>query len=247
MQLKLIMSRPRIYKEEMKNMSWKKVALWGVAFVVTGSMAMAQDKKVEVGVNFGYTLSEGVDITPTLTSLGTVTKINPTNGSSWGLNFDYLATQKFSIGFLWDKQNNKLNADLQGGGNFDLAENNTYNYHGVFTYHLGGEDSPIRPYFFGGLGATHFAGGKLLLQVTPAPTATSVSSETQFSTTWGGGVKFFPSKSVGVKLEMRWTPTYIKSDPEGIWCGGYYWGCWVVGESDYSNQFKMAAGVIFRF
>jgi hypothetical protein len=103
----------------------------------------------------------------------------------------------------------------------------------------------LRPYFFGGLGATHYSGGKLLL---PYQTNyTSVDSETQFSTTWGAGVKFFPAKRIGFKFDMKWTPTYIKSDPAGVWCGGYYWGCWVVGESDYSNQFKMAGGGIFRF
>ena len=202
---------------------------------------------MEVGVNFGYTLSEGVDITPTLTSLGTVTKINPTNGASWGLKFDYLAGENFAIGFLYDQQMNKLNADFQSGSKIDVAENNTYNYHGVFTYNFGGQDSKMRPYFYGGLGATHFSGGNGLLKVTPPPTQTSVGGETQFSTTWGGGVKFFASKSVGLNFEMRWTPTYIKSDPAGVWCGGYYWGCWVVGESDYSNQFKMAAGIVFRF
>jgi opacity protein-like surface antigen len=243
----LILSKPRIYKEEMNNMSWKKIALLGMALVVTGSMAMAQTKKIEAGVNFGYTLSEGVNINPTVTSVGTVNKINPTNGFSWGLNADYLATENFSIGFLFDQQMNKLNGDLNSGSKVDIAENKTYNYHGVFTYNLGGEDSKIRPYFFGGLGATNFSGGNILLKTTPAPSRTSVGSETQFSTTWGGGVKFFPSKSVGLKLEMRWTPTYIKSDPAGVWCGGYYWGCWVVGDSDYSNQLKMSAGVIFRF
>jgi opacity protein-like surface antigen len=246
-QLKLTVSKLQIYQEEMKRMSWKKVALWGVAFVVTGSMAMAQEKKVEVGVNFGYTLSEGVNIDPTMTSIGTVNKINPTNAMSWGLHFDYLASENFAIGFLWDQQKNKLNADVQNGSKFDISDNTTYNYHGVFTYNLGTEDSKIRPYFFGGLGATHFSGGNLLLETIPPPTATKVGSETQFSTTWGGGVKFFPSKSVGLKFDLRWTPTYIKSDAEGIWCGGYYWGCWVVGDSDYSNQLKMSAGIIFRF
>ncbi len=229
-------------------MSWKRIALLGVAFVVTGSIGMAQDqKKVEVGVNFGYTFSEGADINPTTIPSGIATKINPTNGISWGLNIDYLATENFSIGFLWDDQENKLNADLASGGKLDLADITTYNYHGVFTYHIGDPDSTMRPYFFGGLGATHFSGGDVLLPPQPVTvTNGTVGSETKFSTTWGGGMKFFPTKSVGLKLELRWTPTYIKTDPEGVWCGGY-WGCWVVGESDYSNSLKMAASVFFRF
>ena len=38
----------------------------------------------------------------------------------------------------------------------------------------------------------------------------------------------FPSPKVGIRLETRWTPTYIKTDPEGYWCDPY-WGCYTVG------------------
>lgn len=233
-----------------KSSSWTKIALWAVAFVLAGSMAMAQDdKKIEVGVNFGYTLSEGVDINPTNLGFGTIEKVNPTNSMSWGFNIDYLATENFSVGFLWDDQPNKINVDLVGGATdkLDIAENHTYNYHGVFTYNVGEADSRMRPYFFGGLGATHLSGGNVIAPPIAIPVqATEVGSETQFSTTWGGGVKFLPASNVGLKLEMRWTPTYIKTDPAGWWCGGY-WGCWPVGDSDYSNQLKFAAHLFFAF
>lgn len=43
-----------------------------------------------------------------------------------------------------------------------------------------------------------------------------IDSSTRFSTTWGGGVKVYPGRNVGLKLTARWTPTYIKSDPGGI-------------------------------
>lgn len=225
-------------------MSWKNIVIWGVAFIVTGSIAMAQESKIEAGVNIGYTLSEGVEVNQDYNA-ALVKKVNPTNGTSWGFNLDFLATENFAVGFLYDQQMNKLNLDLQGGGKIDLADNNTYNYHGVFTYNAGEEDSPIRPYFFGGVGATRFSGGKILLEAVPADASTSIGSETKFSTVWGGGVKFFPSKNIGFKFDARWTPTYIKTDAAGIWCGPY--GCWVVGDTDYSNQFKMSAGIILRF
>ncbi len=232
--------------------SWKVMAFWAMTFVVAGSVAMAQDdKRVEVGVNFGYTLSEGVNINPTNLGFGTIDKINPTSSFSWGFNVDYLATPNFAIGFLWDDQQNDLNVDLVDDTKFDLAKNHTYNYHGVFTYIVGEPDVAVRPYFFGGLGATHLSGGELNTPplATPpiiVPAGTETGSETQFSTTWGAGVRLMPSNRIGVKLEMRWTPTYIKTDPGGWWCGGY-WGCWPVGDSDYSNQLKMAGSVFFAF
>ena len=70
--------------------------------------------------------------------------------------------------------------------------------------------------------------------------------ETQFSTTWGAGVKLFPAPNFGVRFGMQWTPTYIKSDPGGYWCDPY-WGCYMVGDAQYSHQFQFNGGVTFRF
>ena len=54
------------------------------------------------------------------------------------------------------------------------------------------------------------------------------------------------SSNVGIRLEGRWTPTYIKSDPEGYWCDPY-WGCYTVAEAEFSNQFELSGGIIIRF
>jgi opacity protein-like surface antigen len=226
--------------------SWNRLALCIAVFVVAGSVAMAQDQRFEIGANFGYTFSEGVDINQFTIPDGTVTKVNPVSSSSWGLNADYLITENVAVGFLFDQQMSKLNVDMLAGGNVDIADLDVYNYHGTFTYNFGEGDSPIRPYLFGGLGATHYDGGEFLYNPGLGYDVTgSLGSETKFSMVWGGGVKFFFNKNVGVKGEMRWTPTYIKSDPAGIWCGWY--GCWVVGDTDYSNQLKLSGGVVFRF
>jgi hypothetical protein len=45
---------------------------------------------------------------------------------------------------------------------------------------------------------------------------------------------------------MQWTPTYIKSDAEGWWCDPWF-GCYVVGSSQYSNQIEFTGGIAFRF
>jgi hypothetical protein len=94
----------------------------------------------------------------------------------------------------------------------------------------------------GGAGATHY--GKVPFSV--GNFAGETGGETQFSTTWGLGVKLYPGPKVGINLLARWTPTYIKSDAEGWWCDPY-WGCYVVGDSQYSNQFEFSGGIVFRF
>lgn len=129
-----------------------------------------------------------------------------------------------------------------------LADTSVDNWHGNFVYNYGDSDARVRPFVFGGLGATHYSPGDISAQfpVLVANQA-NIDGETRFSTTWGGGVKFYPAKGFGVKFTGRWTPTYIKSDTGGIWCDPFYPTCWVVADLDYSNQFELSGGVTFRF
>ena len=73
-----------------------------------------------------------------------------------------------------------------------------------------------------------------------------IKGQTKFSTTWGLGVKLFPARGLGLRLGARWTPTYIKSDATGWWCDPWY-GCYVVGKAQYSNQFELSGGLLLRF
>ena len=113
-----------------------------------------------------------------------------------------------------------------------------YNYHGYFAYNFGDTDAAARPYILGGLGATQY--GSLDTAVG------EIGGETQFSSTWALGLKMFPGKNFGIRLEARWTPTYIKSDPEGYWCDPY-WGCYTVADAEFSNQYELSGGIILRF
>jgi opacity protein-like surface antigen len=202
----------------------------------------AQDEyKIEVSPYIGYTFSEGVDISSTDIGNGErVNRISPTSGLSYGFSFDWLAAENFGLGFNFSQQNSNLEGRIEGSGKRNFTDMKVRNYHGIFTYNMGDEDSQTRPFFFGGLGATQYAPGEIQ--------GNSSDSSTRFSTTWGGGVKFFVSENIGIKGTGRWTPTYIKSDPGGIWCNPWYpWSCWVVGNPNYSHQFEMSAGVTFRF
>jgi opacity protein-like surface antigen len=115
---------------------------------------------------------------------------------------------------------------------------NVANYHGIFTYHFGEDYQTARPYLFGGLGATRYKSFEV--------DGRSVEGETRFSTTWGAGIKAYPGDSVGINLRVRWTPTYIKSDPGGWWCDPW-WGCFQTANAQYSNQFEFTGGLSFRF
>ena len=77
-------------------------------------------------------------------------------------------------------------------------------------------------------------------------TQRGIDGGTRFSGTFGAGLKLFPGPRFGLRLEGRWTPTYIKSDAVGWWCDPF-WGCYLVGNSQYANQFELSGGVTLRF
>src|SRR5262249_34624697 len=94
---------------------------------------------------------------------------------------------------------------------------------------------------------THYLPGDYDASLPNAATVSKIATQTRFSTTWGGGVKLYPTSVIGVKAAVRWTPTYIKTDAEGTWCDPYFPTCWVVGDVDYSNQCEFSGGVLLRF
>ena len=73
-----------------------------------------------------------------------------------------------------------------------------------------------------------------------------ITGDTRFSWTTAAGLKIYPKPGVGIRLEGRWTPTYIRSEAAGWWCDPF-WGCYLVGDAQYSNQFELAGGINFRF
>ena len=218
-------------------------ALVTLAVVVTAAPAFAQDKRVEASVLLGWTFSDGVDGTAVRAPDGnTYNRIDTADSFKWGFDVGVFTTEQVEVGFIFGQQMSKLT--LGGTATKDIADMNVMTYHGYVAYNLGDNSSKVRPYFMGGLGATNFPSVDYT-RVVGGGTGSTIS-ETQFSTTWGAGVKFFPSPSVGARFGVQWTPTYIKSDAAGWWCDPY-WGCYLVGNAQYSNQWDISGGISFRF
>ena len=194
--------------------------------------AQAQDPRVEISGTAGWTFSDGVNV-------GTIDEspiqVGPKDAFSWGARLGFNVSENVEVGFLFASQS----TDLEATGIISRTIPQTvYNYHGYFAYNFGDSDAKARPYILGGLGATQY--GSL------QGTTREFGGDTQFSTTWAAGVKIFPSPNFGIRLEARWTPTYIKSDPEGYWCDPY-WGCYTVADAEYANQYELSGGIILRF
>jgi len=172
--------------------------------------------------------------------VGSFDRVDPVDAFSWGLRLGFLMNENSEIGFLFNLQSTEL--ELGGTSAVTLGNFDIYNYHGYYAYNFGDVDASARPYILIGLGATQYGG----LTANVGGMQRDVDGSTEFSGTGALGVKIFPSPRFGIRLEGRWTPTYIKSDAEGWWCDPY-WGCYVVGDAQYGNQWELSGGIMLRF
>jgi opacity protein-like surface antigen len=203
--------------------------------------AQAQDPRVELQGWAGWTFSDGVSGDPVTGSDGNIyNRIDPKNSASYGASIGFFVTENVEVGFLWDRQDSTLVA--KGNVASEVSPMNIDNYHGFVSYNFGYVDDPVRPYFLGGLGATRYSN----VTIMGLTETRNVPSSSRFSTTWGAGVKIYPASNFGIVGGVRWTPTYIKTDATGWWCDPW-WGCWVVGNAQYSNQFEFHGGIALRF
>ena len=219
----------------------------GCLLVFAASTASAQEPKLEIGGTLGWTFSDGVSgDSVTVPGVGSFNAISPKDAFSWGLRVGVFVTEHAEVGFLFSEQASSLEVsgrlDAGGATRVDLGNEKIRNYHGYFAWDFGQWDDKVRPYLLGGLGATQY--GSVNAQI--GDVQRNIGGTSKFSTTWAAGVKVYPNERVALRLESRWTPTYIKSDAAGWWCDPF-WGCYVVSNAQYSNQFELSAGLTLRF
>jgi hypothetical protein len=215
----------------------RKVLLLAVLLALASSPAFAQ--RVEVSASVGWTFSDGVSFDGTVPINGNLyDRVDPADAASFGFTFGVYLTPQAEIEFLWNRQATTL--DVTGAGNAARlrGDMNIDTYHANFIYNAGDEDTPIRPFFYLGLGATNYGDAEF--------TGRTLPGVSKFSWALGGGVKAFASRNVGFKGTATWRPTYIKTDDYGWWCDPF-WGCTVVGDANFANQFEFSGGVVLRF
>jgi len=207
------------------------------------SPAFAQDHRFEVSGNAGWVASDGVSTSGTVVGGdgNLYNRVDPKDSFGWGLTLGYFFNENSELEFLYSQQPSKLT--IGGTATREIGDFNIKSYHGAYSYNFGETDAHVRPFIFLGAGATSFPGVSF---TTTNGVARETSGNSKFSGTAGLGVKMYPAHNVGLRLQARWTPTYIKSDSEGWWCDPY-WGCYLVGDPQYSNQFEFTGGITLRF
>jgi hypothetical protein len=74
---------------------------------------------------------------------------------SWGFTLGIFLDRDFELEFIVDRQRTTLEASGTEPVKVDSLE--IGNYHGTLACNFGGGDSSVRPYFFGGVGATSYS------------------------------------------------------------------------------------------
>jgi len=224
----------------------KKVLIGALLCVAIGATtASAQTPRISITGLVGWTFADGVSGDGAFAANGNFyNRIDPQDSVHYGFSAGVFVNANTEVGFMWRRQMTKV--DVSGPSiTTTLGDQDIDNYHGYFAYYFGDPEGHFNPYFLGGFGATHF--GTVNFTSAIGGVQRSIAGETQFSTTWGAGVRLNVNPHFGFKAGMQWTPSYIKSDPSGYWCDPWYGGCYVVGNAQYANQFEILGAVTFRF
>ncbi|MBU1192602.1 MAG: outer membrane beta-barrel protein [Gammaproteobacteria bacterium] len=183
-------------------------------------------------------MNTGMEITPLIgyRSGGNFTDPNSgedldlDEGGSYGLllNIDHDANTQWE--FLYSHQDSELQlAQLFVGERvFDL-DIDYFSFGGTYVW----RDPRVEPFISAGIGVTHMS-----------PEDDRLDSETRAMLQLGGGYKFFLTKNIGLRLEVRGYATALSSDSE-IFCGNG--ACIARVDSSGFSQYEINAGLNARF
>ena len=186
----------------------------------------------EITAFVGGQINGGLDL-----STSVFQRIEVRNGTNYGLSGGYLFGDRASAEFAWTYNKADTVAQPQGGGSAVKIFNlDTNQYFGNFLFHLANRDTRLRPFLLIGAGATNLH-----------PAVTGLNGATRFAFAVGGGAKYNFSRHFGLRLQAKWSPTYITTTSNGYWCDPLWGGCWVVGNSHFLHEFDATAGLTLRF
>ena len=191
----------------------------------------ANPLRYEVTPFVGYRSSVSFPVDPQVTGMNprVVVDASPSYGLTFG--FRMRARDEDLIEVRWARQDSYVHTE-------DISPAPPRQrivldqFHGDFSHEPFIEQWPswARAFVIASIGATHIS-------------ADSNFSFTRFSFGIGGGIRLYPSRHVGFKIQAEWLPIF--ADPHVAFvCGG---GCIVHVGGTVASQGEIIAGPIFRF
>jgi outer membrane protein W len=178
-------------------------------------------QQIEVTPLVSYTSAVGLE----QTAAG-VEDLTIEGALTWGAQATYFVTPRLGVGAQWTYESTGLRMTTSSSS-AELFRMTTSQLHAQVVYQFGDAAALLRPFVFGGVGATAFS-------------AQDLDSETKPSWTVGGGVKWFVQRHVGVAAQARYKPTVLHDtssqvcDPFGF-CQGTL------------NHVDVGVGAVLRF
>ncbi|MHB8410865.1 MAG: OmpW family outer membrane protein [Candidatus Acidiferrales bacterium] len=202
--------------------------------------ALAQSHNIEItpfgGGKFGGKIA---------VNSGTVDNLLIKSSVDYGVTFDYGFWDTFQAEFTWERQPTALSAhdvSTQPPTVTKLSNINLDAYQFGILYDFRDTEAKVRPFFGAGVGFTHF--GPATTTNSNGQTQSILPFGNKLSYNVGGGVKYYFSRFVGLRLDARWLRT--RTTPgQGQVCG--FQGCFTVATTNHANQFPINLGLIFRF
>jgi len=208
----------------------KSTIWWFLMCCLAATPVAAQDKpsRFELTPFAGYQFGGEFDL------VNSDTELELDGAPSFGLIFNVDIDADKQYEFFYSRQETELD-------NKGLFLNEPVFDLDVEYLHFGGTlafaGDSVRPYIVSTIGLSRFD-----------PQGSGLDSETFFSFSFGGGVKLFPDKRIGMRLEARFFSTLINSNSE-IFCrsGVDTNFCIVKLDGDLLWQWLAMAGLVVRF
>ncbi|HYL68165.1 MAG TPA: outer membrane beta-barrel protein [Candidatus Limnocylindria bacterium] len=205
------------------------LVIFCLSFVVSSASAQG---RVEI-TPFGGTRFGGV-IDLTTPNLQNIDSLNIKSTWDYGVLGDFTIFPKFQAEVMWNRQPTQLGAHVFNTNTIASVTDTTldmYQFSGL--YEFGPERAKLKPFVVAGVGFTHIDSNGLL------------NFENRLAFNVGGGLKYFFSRHVGLRLEARYSPTQTTST-NGVVCDPFF-GCFSTKIQNYAQQGQANAGLIFRF
>jgi len=185
--------------------------------------------RFEATAFLGYRTSISFPVEPHVT--GTNPRVVLDDSPSYGVSFGVrLRAEEDLIEMRWARQDSYLHAEEITPQ--PPRERVTLDqFHGDFSHEPFIEDWPAwaKPFVIASVGATHVSSASI--------------DFTRFSFGIGGGIRLYPSRHLGFKIQAEWVPVF--ADPHVAFiCGA---GCIIHVGGTLSSQGEVFAGPILRF
>jgi opacity protein-like surface antigen len=207
------------------NVMKRALPVFAALLLIGPGLALAQDDihRFELGGFVGYQMGGRFE--------SLAGRINLKDSMNYGFTFDLTLRRGGQFEFSYTRQDTDVSLDPVDGPPAGLfaAAVEYFQFGGLYERNLG----RARPYGLASIGWMHVN-----------PKATDIGSDSAFAAAVGGGVKIFPSKRVGFRLQARLLIPFLASGAGWFVGPG---GGYVVAHGTTMVQFDLSAGLILGF